>query len=160
LDKQAGWIVGGNIGIDYHWPGTSLDRLRAAAKEVADTCPDLVLPRSTPATAQLVNTNLPVVFVLGRSDRFGFYPELCKTRRKPDWLHKFRTLSWREVAGVIEGGRTCDDRIALDHADATRFGEPFRTICDLGLMGAAAQERLPVSVGFSAAPRLQLKHLG
>src|SRR5579862_7432457 len=62
--KQAGWIVGGNIEIDYHWPGTAPDRLRAAAKEVADTRPDLVLSRSTPATASLMSTNLPVVFVL------------------------------------------------------------------------------------------------
>ena len=62
--KQAGWIVGANIEVDYRWPGATLDRVRAAAKEVVDTRPDLVFSRSTPATASLMNTNLPVVFVL------------------------------------------------------------------------------------------------
>jgi putative ABC transport system substrate-binding protein len=62
--KQAGWIVGSNIEVDYRWPGAAPDRVRAAAKEVADTRPDLVFSRSTPATASLMNTNLPVVFVL------------------------------------------------------------------------------------------------
>jgi hypothetical protein len=52
--KQAGWIVGGNIEVDYRWPGTAPDRVRAAAKEVADTRPDLVFVRSTPATASLM----------------------------------------------------------------------------------------------------------
>jgi ABC-type uncharacterized transport system substrate-binding protein len=62
--KQAGWIVGGNIEVDYRWPGAAPDRVRAAAKEVADTHPDLVLTRSTPGTVPLMNTNLSVVFVL------------------------------------------------------------------------------------------------
>jgi putative ABC transport system substrate-binding protein len=62
--KQAGWIVGGNIEVDYRWPGATPDRVRAAAKEVADSRPDLVFVRSTPATAALMNTNFPVVFVL------------------------------------------------------------------------------------------------
>jgi putative ABC transport system substrate-binding protein len=62
--KQAGWIIGRNLEVDYRWPGAALDRVRAVAKEVADTRPDLVFVRSTPATAALMNTNLPVVFVL------------------------------------------------------------------------------------------------
>jgi putative ABC transport system substrate-binding protein len=62
--KQAGWIVGANIEVDYRWPGATPDRVRAAAKEVVDTRPDLVFSRSTPATASLKNSNLPVVFVL------------------------------------------------------------------------------------------------
>ena len=62
--KQAGWIVGANIEVDYRWPGAAPDRVRAAAEEVADTRPDLVVSRSTPATASLMSTNLPVVFVL------------------------------------------------------------------------------------------------
>jgi len=62
--KQAGWIVGGNIEVDYRWPGATPDRMRDAAKEVANTHPDLVLARSTPGTVPLMNTDLPVVFVL------------------------------------------------------------------------------------------------
>lgn len=62
--KQAGWIVGGNIEIDYRWLGAAVDRMPAVAKEVADTHPDLVFARSTPATATLRDANLPIVFVL------------------------------------------------------------------------------------------------
>jgi putative tryptophan/tyrosine transport system substrate-binding protein len=62
--KQAGWIVGGNIEIDYRWLGAAADRMPAVAKEVADTHPDLVFTRSTPATATMRDANLPVVFVL------------------------------------------------------------------------------------------------
>ena len=62
--KQEGWIIGSNIDVDYRWLGTAPDRVRAAAKEVADTHPDLVVTRSTPVTASLMNTNLPVVFML------------------------------------------------------------------------------------------------
>jgi putative ABC transport system substrate-binding protein len=62
--KQAGWNIGGNIEIDYRWPGTLPDRLRATAKEIAETHPDVVVTRSTPATESLVSTGLPVVFTL------------------------------------------------------------------------------------------------
>ena len=59
--KQAGWIVGVNIEVDYRWLGATSDRVRAATVE---SRPDLVFSRSTPATASLMTTNLPVVFVL------------------------------------------------------------------------------------------------
>jgi putative tryptophan/tyrosine transport system substrate-binding protein len=62
--KEAGWNIGANIEVDYHWPGAAPDRIRATAKVIADTRPDLVVTRSTPATAALMNTNLPVVFTL------------------------------------------------------------------------------------------------
>jgi putative ABC transport system substrate-binding protein len=62
--KQAGWITGANIEIDYRWLGAAVDEMPAVAKEVADTHPDLVFSRSTPATATLRDAKLPVVFVL------------------------------------------------------------------------------------------------
>src|SRR6516165_6113751 len=62
--KQAGWNIGGNIEVVYHWPGAVLDRVRDAAKEIVDARPDLVVSRSTPATSVIINKGLPVVFVL------------------------------------------------------------------------------------------------
>jgi putative ABC transport system substrate-binding protein len=62
--KELGWNPGRNIDLDYRWPGAELDKVRAAAGEIASTRPDLVLSRSTPATAALLNTGLPIVFVL------------------------------------------------------------------------------------------------
>jgi len=62
--KELGWNPGGNIELDYRWPGAELDQVRAAAGEIATSHPDLVISRSTPATAALMHTGLPIVFVL------------------------------------------------------------------------------------------------
>jgi putative ABC transport system substrate-binding protein len=62
--KELGWIPGRNIELDYRWPGAELDEVRAVADEIATTRPDLVLSRSTPATAALMHAGLPIVFVL------------------------------------------------------------------------------------------------
>jgi putative ABC transport system substrate-binding protein len=62
--RQLGWKPGGNIELDYHWPGAEVAQVLAAAKEIGASRPDLVVSRSTPATAALKDTGLPVVFVL------------------------------------------------------------------------------------------------
>jgi len=62
--RELGWILGQNIELDYRWPGAELDQLSAPANEVAAMRPNLVVSRSTPATAAIINRGLPVVFVL------------------------------------------------------------------------------------------------
>jgi putative ABC transport system substrate-binding protein len=62
--KELGWTPGQNIDLDYHWPGAQTDRVRAVADEIVATHPNLVLSRSTPATAALMRASLPIVFVL------------------------------------------------------------------------------------------------
>jgi putative ABC transport system substrate-binding protein len=62
--KELGWKPGGNIELDYRWPGAELDAVRAAANEIANLRPDLVVSRSTPATSALMTSGLPMVFVL------------------------------------------------------------------------------------------------
>src|SRR5262249_38408136 len=62
--KDLGWTRGQNIDLDYHWPGVQIARVRAVADQIVAAHPDLVLSRSTPATAALMNANLPIVFVL------------------------------------------------------------------------------------------------
>jgi len=61
---ELGRVEGRNIELAYRWPGAELDAVRAAANEIADMRPDLVVSRSTPATAALVDKALPMVFVL------------------------------------------------------------------------------------------------
>jgi putative tryptophan/tyrosine transport system substrate-binding protein len=61
---QLGWKLGGNIELDYHWPGAELNSVRAAAAEIAAARPDLVVSRSTPSTEAIKDSGLPVVFVL------------------------------------------------------------------------------------------------
>jgi putative ABC transport system substrate-binding protein len=62
--KEIGWTPGQNIDLNYHWPGAQTARVRAVAYEIIATHPDLVLSRSTPATAALMGASLPIVFVL------------------------------------------------------------------------------------------------
>ena len=62
--KELGWKPGGNIDLDYHWPGAALDQVSIAANEIIAMRPDLVVSRSTPATAMVINRGLPIVFVL------------------------------------------------------------------------------------------------
>jgi putative tryptophan/tyrosine transport system substrate-binding protein len=62
--KELDWTRGQNIDLDYHWPGAQTARVRVVADEIVATHPDLVLSRSTPATAALMRASLPIVFVL------------------------------------------------------------------------------------------------
>ena len=62
--KKLGWTPGQNIDLDYHWPGAQTARVRTVADEIIATHPNLVLSRSTPATAALMHASLPIVFVL------------------------------------------------------------------------------------------------
>jgi putative tryptophan/tyrosine transport system substrate-binding protein len=62
--KDLGWTRGRNIDLDYHWPGAHIARMRTVADAIVAAHPDLVLSRSTPATAALKNASLPIVFVL------------------------------------------------------------------------------------------------
>ena len=62
--RDLGWTRGRNIDLDYHWPGIQIARVRTVADQIVAAHPDLVLSRSTPATAALMHANLPIVFVL------------------------------------------------------------------------------------------------
>jgi putative tryptophan/tyrosine transport system substrate-binding protein len=66
--KELGWSPGDNIDIDYRWPGAGIDSVRETANEIASKRPDLVVSRSTPATAALLNSGLPVIFTLVAAD--------------------------------------------------------------------------------------------
>ena len=58
--KKLGWTPGQNIDLDYHWPGAQIARVRAVADEIVASRPNLVLSRSTPATAALMHASLPI----------------------------------------------------------------------------------------------------
>ncbi len=62
--KELDWKPGANIVLDYRWPGAAADQLSVAANEIVAAHPDLVVSRSTPATAAIVNRGLPLLFVI------------------------------------------------------------------------------------------------
>jgi putative ABC transport system substrate-binding protein len=65
LDSLS-WKVGGNIQLEYRWPGIDSERIRIAARELAESHVDVVLSRATTATIEMKREapTLPIVFVL------------------------------------------------------------------------------------------------
>jgi putative ABC transport system substrate-binding protein len=51
--KELGWTEGHNVQIDYRWAAGDAARIRTFAKELVELRPDVILARSTPATAAL-----------------------------------------------------------------------------------------------------------
>jgi putative ABC transport system substrate-binding protein len=64
--RQAGWNVGHNIEIAYHWEIADAQRSRSIARELVVLGPDVILATATPAVAALkeVTRTLPIVFVM------------------------------------------------------------------------------------------------
>jgi len=62
--KELGWRPGVTIDLDYRWPGAELEAVRTAADAIAATRPDVVVSRSTPATSAMIDSGVPLVFVL------------------------------------------------------------------------------------------------
>jgi putative ABC transport system substrate-binding protein len=63
--SELGWIEGRNITIELRWPGADVDSAQSMAKELVSLKPDVLLARSTPATAALrrESASIPIVFV-------------------------------------------------------------------------------------------------
>ena len=74
---ELGWKLGSNIELEYRWPGAELDQVSIAANEMVAMRPDLVVSRTTPTTAIMMNRGLPIVFVLVTDPLFsGFVQNL------------------------------------------------------------------------------------
>src|SRR5262249_48366744 len=75
---------------DYRWPGAELDQLSVAANDIVAMRPDVVVSRSTPATAAIRNRGVPIVFVLVTDPKgSGFVQDLG---RPGDTLTGFSTF--------------------------------------------------------------------
>jgi len=65
--RQLGWTVGagGNSQVDYRWPGSDIERIRADVAEIVGLQPEVILAHSTPVNLALqrVNRKIPVFFV-------------------------------------------------------------------------------------------------
>ena len=61
-----GWTEGRNLKIEYRWPGSEPERMRAAAKELAYLKLDLLVTRTTPGTLAMraEAPATPIVFVI------------------------------------------------------------------------------------------------
>ena len=65
--RQLGWTVGagGNIQVDFRWPGSDIERIRADVAEIVGLRPDVIVAHSTPVNVALqrLTRTIPVVFV-------------------------------------------------------------------------------------------------
>jgi putative tryptophan/tyrosine transport system substrate-binding protein len=65
--RQLGWTAGagGNIQVDYRFPGSDIERIRADVAELVGLQPDVIIAHSTPVNVALkrVNQTIPVVFL-------------------------------------------------------------------------------------------------
>ena len=70
--REAGWVEGRNIRIDYRWADGDPDRLRAYAAEIVGLAPEAIFCNSTPVLAALrkETQTIPIVFT-GISDPVG-----------------------------------------------------------------------------------------
>ena len=59
-----GWTIGGNVRIDLRWYGDDMNRMRALARELVGTQPDIIATGGTPATRALQQETrtIPIIF--------------------------------------------------------------------------------------------------
>jgi len=79
--RKLGWIEDRNIVLEYRWAGANPKSIETFAKELVALGPDIILSRSTPATAALIREtrNIPIVFtVVAEPVGSGFVASLAR----------------------------------------------------------------------------------
>ncbi len=64
--QQLGWTEGRNVRFDFRWGAGQAGRIQTFAKELVALGPDVIVTRSTPATAAVLKETrtIPIVFVV------------------------------------------------------------------------------------------------
>jgi putative ABC transport system substrate-binding protein len=78
--QALGWTDGGNVRIDYRWAGGDDLRIQALAKQLVALQPDLIVARSSPVVAALLQQTriIPIVFAqVVDAERQGFVATLA-----------------------------------------------------------------------------------
>jgi putative ABC transport system substrate-binding protein len=63
--EKAGWTIGGNLQLDFHWGTGDAAWVRSAAAQVLGTAPDVILANGDAAVkaAQQATKTIPVIFI-------------------------------------------------------------------------------------------------
>jgi len=79
--RQLGWIIGGNLRVDYRWGGGNADVIRKYATELAAVAPDVILAHGASTLGPLLQATrtVPVVFpVVADPVAAGFVESLAR----------------------------------------------------------------------------------
>ncbi|MGC2216967.1 MAG: ABC transporter substrate binding protein, partial [Pseudolabrys sp.] len=65
--QEAGYVVGQNVAIEYHWAEQQIDRLPEMAADLVKRRVTVIATGTTPAVlaAQAATTTIPIVFEMG-----------------------------------------------------------------------------------------------
>ena len=103
-----GWIEGRNLKIEYRWPGFETDRMRAAARELAELKPEVIVTRTTPGTLAVRSeiTRTPIVFVVvAEPIESGLVQSMSRPGGNVTGFTNFESGVSGKVAGAAQDGR-------------------------------------------------------
>ena len=85
--KEAGYIDGENLAIDYRWTENQFDRFpELAADFVRKRVAVITTVAGASLAAKLATTSIPIVFISAEDPvRLGLCRQPCPARRQPDW---------------------------------------------------------------------------
>ena len=79
--EKLGWVAGRNVQIDFQWGFGDADWIRAAAAQLMQVAPDIILANGTPAARvmQQSSRTVPVIFIAGSDPVLdGLVPSLAR----------------------------------------------------------------------------------
>jgi putative ABC transport system substrate-binding protein len=64
--QEHGWVDGRNIRVEYHWTASDIDRMRAIARQLVESKPDVIVAHTTQVVTALQKETrtIPIVFVV------------------------------------------------------------------------------------------------
>jgi putative ABC transport system substrate-binding protein len=125
---ELGWKLGGNIELEYRWPGAELDQVTIAANEIVAMRPDLVVSRSTPTTAIMMNRGLPIVFVLVTDPLFSsFVQSLGRPGGSVTGFSVFESSVGSKWLALLKEAAPATSRVSLlFNPETAPFAEGYR----------------------------------
>ena len=125
---ELGWKLGGNIELEYRWPGAELDRVSIAANDIVAMRPDLVVSRTTPTTAIMMNRGLPIVFVLVTDPLFsGFVQNLGRPGGSVTGFSVFESSVGGKWLALLKEAAPAVSRVSLlFNPETAPFAENYR----------------------------------
>jgi putative tryptophan/tyrosine transport system substrate-binding protein len=90
--EKAGWRIGGNLQIDFHWGTGDAEWVRSAAEQMLQQAPDVMLANGDAAVkaAQQSTRTVPVIFIAsGDPVGDGLVASLAHPGGKRSWSRRW-----------------------------------------------------------------------